>query len=87
MNPSDIMVFKGRRRHTQQPQPHAPQQQIDTDFVEFTPCATSKPCHKELLGCGAATVMRVKRIGQSYVVWCMAVLQPVTAQTSAGADF
>ena len=45
---------KGRRTHTRQPQPHAMQQQIDTNFVEFTPCASSKPRHKALLGCGAA---------------------------------
>ena len=32
----------------------AAQQQIDTTFVEFTPCASSKPRQKALLGRGAA---------------------------------
>ena len=49
-----IMAPTGRSKHTQQSQPHAMQQQIDTDFVEFFPCASSKPRHKALLGCGAA---------------------------------
>ena len=35
---------------------HSMKQQIDTNFVEFTLCASSKPGPKALLGCGAAAV-------------------------------
>ena len=45
--------YKGSRTHTLQPQSHATQQQIDKMFVECTPCASSGPRHKALLGCGA----------------------------------
>ena len=45
---------KGRRRHTRQSQPHATQEQIHTNFVELSPCASSKPLHKAFIGCGAA---------------------------------
>ena len=48
------LVAKGCRRHVRQPQPHAMQPQNDTNCVEFTLGANSKPRHKALLGCGAA---------------------------------
>ena len=34
-------------------QPHATQQQIDTEFKKMSPCVSSKPHHRGFLGCGA----------------------------------
>ena len=55
-------------------------------FVEFTPCMSSKLCPKVLLGCGAATGVLCAK-DWSCFVWCVALLLPITAQKTAGADF
>ena len=54
------------------------------DFVEFSPCTSSKPCTKHDLAMEWSQVMPVGRIG--LVLLRVALLQPITAQTTVSMD-
>ena len=62
---------KGRLKHTRQPQPHATQQQINTDFVEFPPERELKSqSTKRYLAVKRPQVTGVERTGP--VLFCAA---------------
>ena len=77
----------GRSKHTQQSQPHAMQQQIDTDFVELSHVRVQSHVTKRYSAVERRRSRVWKEWDRSYFVRRAVLLQPITGRITAGADF
>ena len=82
-----LCLIKGRRRHRWQPQLQATQQQINKVLQNLPRMRAESHTTESYLAVAWSQATRVERIGPVLFKWCAVLLQPITVQAAADADF